>query len=105
MTKPKAEKGAWIIVALLFCFMLVNFVDKAVIGLAGVPIMHELHLTPQEFGFVGSSFFFLFSASAVITGFIVNRVQSRWALLVMGSLWALTQFPLLGTVGFGTLVA
>ncbi len=105
MPTPKAQKGGWIIVALLFLFMLVNFVDKAVIGLAGVPIMRELKLTPQEFGFVGSSFFFLFSLSAVVTGFIVNRVQSRWALLAMGSIWALTQFPLLGTVSFGTLVA
>ena len=105
MPKPEPQEGAWTIVALLFLFMLVNFVDKAVIGLAGVPIMRELHLTPKQFGFVGSSFFFLFSISAVVTGFIVNRVQARWALLAMGAVWALTQFPLLGTVGFGTLVA
>src|SRR6202007_252079 len=50
-------------------------------------------------------FFFLFSLSAVATGFIVNRVQSRWALLVMALIWALAQFPMLGTSGFGTLVA
>jgi MFS family permease len=47
----------------------------------------------------------LFSVSAIVTGFIVNRVQTRWALLTMGLVWALTQFPMLGTVGFATLVA
>ena len=41
----------------------------------------------------------------MVTGFIVNRVQTRWALLVMGLVWALTQFPMLGTVGFATVVA
>ena len=98
-------KGAWLIVALLFLFMLINFADKAVIGIAAVPIMKELQLSPRQFGLIGSSFFLLFSVSAIVTGFIVNRVQTRWALLTMGLVWALTQFPMLGAVGFATLVA
>ena len=105
MAKASPQQGGWIIVALLFFFMLINFVDKAIIGLAGVPIMNELGLTPKEFGLVNSSFFFLFSISAIVTGFIVNHVQSRWALLVMALIWALTQFPMLGTVGLTTLIA
>jgi len=40
--------------------MMINFADKAIIGLAGVPIMTELHPTPRQFGLVGSSFFLLF---------------------------------------------
>jgi MFS family permease len=84
--------------------MLINFVDKTVIGLAGVPIMRELGLTPSQFGLVGSSFFLLFSVSAIVVGFIVNRVDTRWVLAVMGLVWALTQFPMLGTVGLTTLM-
>ncbi|MBS0528038.1 MAG: MFS transporter, partial [Proteobacteria bacterium] len=105
MTDVRPAKGAWAIVALLFLFMMINFADKVIIGLAGVPIMTELHLSPKQFGLVGSSFFFLFSVSAVVTGFIVNRVQSRWALMAMGLLWALTQFPMVGTVGMELLIA
>ncbi len=105
MNKVRPGKGAWAIVGLLFVFMMINFADKAIIGLAGVPIMTELHLTPKQFGLVGSSFFLLFSISAVVTGFIVNRVQSKWALLVMGLIWALVQFPMLGTVGIELLIA
>src|SRR6516164_8893824 len=98
-------KEAWLLVGLLFLFMLINFADKAVIGIAAVPIMRDLQLSPRQFGLIGSSFFLLFSVSAIVTGFIVNRVQTRWALLAMGLVWALTQFPMLGTVGFATLVA
>src|SRR5580700_6421225 len=98
-------RGAWLVVALLFLFMLINFADKAVIGIAAVPIMQELQLSPRQFGLIGSSFFLLFSVSAIVTGFIVNRVQTRWALLTMGLVWALAQFPMLGTVGFAALVA
>ena len=105
MSGPIAQKGGWTIVVLLFFFMFINFADKAIIGLAGVPIMKELNLTPKDFGLVNSSFFFLFSISAVVTGFIVNHVQARWALLVMALIWSLAQFPMGGTVGFGALVA
>jgi MFS transporter, ACS family, D-galactonate transporter len=101
----RPPKAAWLIVALLFLFMLVNFADKAVIGIAAVPIMNELQLSPRQFGLLGSSFFLLFSLSAIVTGFIVNRVQTRWALLVMGLVWALTQFPMIGAVGFATIAA
>ena len=96
---------ARLIVALLFLFMAINFADKAVIGIAAVPIMRDLRLTPSQFGLIGSSFFLLFSVSAIVTGFVVNRVQTRWALLVMALVWALTQFPMLGNVGFATIVA
>lgn len=105
MSERKVPKGAWTITFLLFFFMMVNFADKAIIGLAGVPIMKELGLTPKEFGLVGSSFFLLFSVSAVVTGFVVNRIQSRWALALMGLIWALVQFPMLGTVSIEFLIA
>jgi MFS transporter, ACS family, D-galactonate transporter len=98
-------RQAWLMVALLFLFMVINFADKAVVGIAAVPIMDELHLGPREFGLLGSSFFLLFAVSAIVTGFIVNRVETRWALLVMGLVWALTQFPMLGNAGFATLIA
>jgi MFS transporter, ACS family, D-galactonate transporter len=103
--RAATPKEAWLIVALLFLFMVVNFADKAVIGIAAVPMMQELRLSPSQFGLIGSSFFLLFSVSAVVTGFVADRVQTRWVLLVMGLVWALTQFPMLGQVGFATVVA
>jgi MFS transporter, ACS family, D-galactonate transporter len=52
----QTPKEAWLIVGLLFLFMLINFADKAVIGIAAVPIMQELKLGPRQFGLLGSSF-------------------------------------------------
>jgi MFS family permease len=103
-TSSGTPKGAWKITALLFLFMLVNFADKIVVGLAGVPIMAELKLEPEQFGLLGSSFFFLYSIAAIIVGFIVNRVATRWVLLALALIWALAQFPMVGTVGFTTLL-
>lgn len=44
MVAQPTPKGAWKITFLLFLFMLVNFADKIVVGLAGVPIMTDLKL-------------------------------------------------------------
>src|SRR5437764_2464706 len=104
MTTQTSPKGAWKITFLLFLFMLVNFADKIVVGLAGVPIMTELKLEPEQFGLLGSSFFFLFSISAIVVGFIVNRIDTRWVLLALAAVWALAQFPMVGTVSFTTLL-
>jgi MFS family permease len=103
-TPTETPKGAWKITFLLFLFMVVNFADKIVVGLAGVPIMTELKLEPEAFGLLGSSFFLLFSIAAIVVGFIVNRVDTRWVLLVLALIWALAQFPMVGTVGFTTLL-
>src|SRR5258708_23037383 len=104
MTTQPTPKDAWKITFLLFLFMLVNFADKIVVGLAGVAIMTELKLEPEQFGLLGSSFFFLFSIAAIVVGFIVNRVATRWVLLALAAVWALAQFPMMGTVSFTTLL-
>src|ERR1700709_2956293 len=104
MNAQPTPKGAWKITLLLFLFMLVNFADKIVVGLAGVPLMTEVKLEPEQFGLLGSSFFFLFSISAIVVGFIVNRIATRWVLLALALIWALAQFPMVGNVGFTPLV-
>ncbi len=101
----ETPKGAWPAAAMLFGYMLINFADKAVVGLAAVPIMQELSLTPKQFGLLGSAFFLLFSVSAVLVGFVANRRPTRWILLILALSWALVQFPMLFGVGFTTLLA
>ncbi|HTB04603.1 MAG TPA: MFS transporter [Bradyrhizobium sp.] len=96
---------AWAVVAMMFLFMLINFADKAVIGLAAVPIIADLHLTNEQFGQVGSAFFLFFSISAVLIGFLVNRVSTKWVLTAMALIWAFTQLPMLGVVSLPILFA
>jgi len=98
-------KGAWGMTALLFLFMLINFADKVVVGLAAQPIMKDLNLDPRQFGLIGSSFFFLFAISAIVVGFMSNRIETRRTLLVMAILWSVVQFPMLGTVSLEVLIA
>jgi ACS family D-galactonate transporter-like MFS transporter len=98
-------KGAWGMTALLFLFMLINFADKVVVGLAAQPIMKDLNLDPKQFGLIGSSFFFLFAISAIVVGFLSNKIETRRTLLVMAILWSIVQFPMVGMVSLEVLVA
>jgi hypothetical protein len=95
---------AWIVVGLLFLFMLVNFADRAVLGLAAVPIMRDLGLTHSQFGLIATSFFTLFSVGGVIGGFLVNRVASRWVLAALALIWSLCQLPMMLSVSVAALV-
>ena len=97
-------KGAWTVASMLFVYMMINFADKAIVGLAAVPIMKEMGLTPKEYGLLGSSFFLLFSISGILVGFLANRRPTRWIILILAASWALVQFPMVGAVGFTTLL-
>src|SRR5947209_4762235 len=100
--RQKAPRAAWGMVALLFLYMVLNFADKIIVGLAGVPIMTELKLSPSDFGLLGSSFFFLYSVSSLVFGFIRYRVPTRWVRPSLALVCALSQFPMLGAAGFTT---
>src|SRR5665213_135536 len=104
-TQQRPLEGAWGITALLFLFMLINFADKVVVGLAAVPLMKDLGLTPEQFGDIGSAFFLLFAVSAILVGLITNRVRAKRTLLVMAIVWSLAQFPMLGNVSLEALIA
>jgi ACS family D-galactonate transporter-like MFS transporter len=57
----QTPKGAGTVATMLFRYMLVNFADKAVVGLAAVPIMRDMGLAPRDHGLLGSRFFLLYS--------------------------------------------
>jgi MFS transporter, ACS family, D-galactonate transporter len=95
----------WVIVASLFLFMLINFADKAVLGLVAIPMMHDMQLTPGQFGLVGSAFFLLFSLSGIGIGLIADRVNLKWLLAALALTWAVAQLPLAWPVSFVILLA
>ncbi|MFG3136424.1 MFS transporter [Streptomyces sp. NPDC048211] len=106
---PPDETGrrrrAWLIAALIVTFMLINYADKAVLGLAAVPIMDELQLSNSAYGLIASSFAVLFSLSGFLAGFFSSRISSRVMLFVMALLWAVAQVPVLLVASVPALVA
>lgn len=100
------QRKAWTVVALLFFYSVINFFDKLVLGLAAVPIMKELQLSPAQYGIVASSFYWLYAVSGVIVGlFVVNRIRSKWLLVILVAIWSIAQAPVAFSSGLSALVA
>jgi ACS family D-galactonate transporter-like MFS transporter len=94
----------WLVVGLLFLFMVINYADRAVLGLAAEPLMRELGLTPSQFGKVGSAFFFFYCLSGIVLGFVINRVETRWMLFVLVLIWSAAQFPMIAMGNYAVLL-
>ncbi|NDZ69837.1 MFS transporter [Streptomyces sp. SID10362] len=99
------RRRAWLITALIVAFMLINYADKSVLGLAAVPIMDELGISNSTYGMISSSFALLFSLSGLIVGFVSARVSSRVLLFTMAVVWAVAQLPVLIVASVPALVA
>ncbi|MDQ1050931.1 MFS transporter [Streptomyces sp. V4I2] len=100
------RRRARTVLAMLALFIVVNAADKAVLGLTAGPIKDDLGLSATEFGTIASSFYLLFSLSAVSVGFLGDRIRPRPLLAVLALVWAVAQLPiLLPATGFGALVA
>ncbi|MFG2006112.1 MFS transporter [Spirillospora sp. NPDC048911] len=98
-------RRAHVVIALLMTFMALNFADKAVLGLLADPIRDDLDLTATEFGAIASAFYLLFSLSAVLVGFLGNRLRARPLLAGLVLVWSVAQLPiLLPVAGFAVLL-
>lgn len=91
----KRRRYGWLVTVSLLFLMMLSWADKAVLGLAAVPIMKDLHITPETFGLVSSAMFFTFGVAQLVAAPLANRLQSRWILLVICILWSLAQAPIL----------
>ncbi|MEW1996842.1 MFS transporter [Streptomyces coelicoflavus] len=99
------RRRAWLITAMIVAFMLINYADKSVLGLAAVPIMDELEISNSTYGMISSSFALLFSLSGLVVGFVSARVSSRVLLFTMAAVWAVAQLPVLFAASVPALVA
>ncbi|WP_030723730.1 MFS transporter [Streptomyces sp. NRRL F-2580] len=98
----RTRRRAWTVTALLVVFMMINFADKSVLGLAAEEIRQDLGLSASAFGLASSAFFLLFSVSGAAVGLLADRIRPKWLLLAMAVLWSLSQAPL--AVGGGLAV-
>ncbi|MEU8080038.1 MFS transporter [Catellatospora citrea] len=88
------RRRAWIVTAMLVAFMMINFADKSILGLAADPIREDLGLSATQFGTANSAFFLLFSIFGAVGGLLADRVRPRRLLLGMVLLWSVSQAPL-----------
>lgn len=88
----KTPKYSWIILLILVASGMINQVDKVIIGLVSVPLMKELHLSPSQWGIVGSSFFWFFTFSSFILGGMADSRNTKKMFTWISFVWLIVQF-------------
>ncbi|UUY09797.1 MFS transporter [Pseudomonas sp. J452] len=104
MQSPSHNRRS-LIICMLMAVMVISVLDKTIFAFAGPQIIDELKLSPEQFGFIGSAFFFLYSLSGVLVGFLANRLPTRWILSGMSVVWMAAQILTAISTSFYALVA
>jgi MFS family permease len=84
---------------------MLNFLDKAVIGLAGHQIIEEFDISPTTFGLINAFFFAFFIPASAIGGYLIDRFRSKTVLSVMVCIWGIAMLPMLLPLGVAFLFA
>ncbi|PBC54962.1 MFS transporter [Rhodococcus sp. ACPA1] len=101
----ESRRTAWGLTGVLVLMYMVNFADKAVLGIIAQPLAHELGLSSSEIGLAGSVFFLMLSLGGLLSGVLDRWLGLRWALAILAILWSVAMLPLIVAAGFATLLA
>lgn len=106
VTPPPRESRAtaWSLTALLVSLYVVNWGDKAVLGLVAQPLSEELGLSASQIGLVGSAFFLTFTIGGFSAGVLNKWMTLKWALALLAIGWSLAMLPIVMAATFSVLL-
>ncbi|MFF0815623.1 MFS transporter [Rhodococcus sp. NPDC003318] len=97
-------KRAWGMTGLVIFLYVVNYADKAVLGIIAQPLARELGLSSSQIGLVGSLFFLTFTIGGFLAGPMNKYMTLRWALLALGLVWSVVMLPLVVSASLAMLI-
>ncbi|WP_409367420.1 MFS transporter [Lysinibacillus sp. 38-6] len=106
-TLESSRKYNWIlwgIIAFLFFGNLINFSGKNIIGLSADLVMKDLGLNANQWGVVGSAYYWLFPVAGIIGAAISDRFGTKKVLSILIFSWGIIQFGALAINGFSALI-
>lgn len=87
---PRVTKGylRYALVVLFFANFL-SYADRQVIATMEEQLKHDLHVTPTEFGYIGSAFTVGYMVFAPIVGYLITRVRRPLVFAACVLVWSL----------------
>jgi MFS family permease len=86
---PEYDPRRWFVVPLLFCGILINYLDRGNLSLAAPSLMQEFHLNPILMGTLLSAFLWTYATLQIPAGFLVDRFGIKWTYAAAFLLWSL----------------
>lgn len=103
-SKEKINWVIWGIITFLFFANLINFSGKNIVGLSADLIMNDLGLNTNQWGLVGSAYYWLFPIAGIIGAALSDKFGTKKILSVLILSWGIIQFGALAINGFSALI-
>jgi MFS transporter, ACS family, D-galactonate transporter len=104
MNSLKASRVRYSVLAAVFVTVVINYMDRTNISVAGTLISKELHLNSLQMGTVFSAFSWTYATLQIPGGILADRFGSRILYSIMLILWSLATLALGFAVGLVSII-
>ena len=96
-------KFRWVICALLFFSVAVNYIDRLVIGILKKPLSAQLGWSETDYGYIAAAFSFAYAFGYLFGGRVIDKLGVKRGLPLFVLLWSLAAIAhgLVGFIGLG----
>lgn len=78
-----------VLLALLVAAVFINYVDRGNLSVSTTQLTHELHLSPDQLGLLLGAFFWTYSFSQLLAGWLINRFNVHLIFSIGFLVWSL----------------
>ncbi|HSG35582.1 MAG TPA: MFS transporter [Sphingomonadaceae bacterium] len=79
----------WVICALLFFVITINYIDRQVLGVLKPLIEEDLGWSEVDYGNIVSAFQFSYGIGLLVVGRLLDKVGTRWGMAIAIAVWSL----------------
>ena len=102
--RNESRAQAWSLTVIVVVLYIINWSDKAILGLVAQPLAEEFGLSASQIGLVGSGFFLTFTIGGFFAGPLDKLMTVRWSLVLLSLVWAATMLPIIAVASFAVLL-
>lgn len=101
----KATKMRWIVAALMWLAIAINYIDRTVLSAAAPHLIQELSIPADQMGFILSAFFWSYALLQIPAGWFADRFGQKIGLGLSVGLWSIATSMTGLATGFYSLFA
>ncbi|WP_233834079.1 MFS transporter [Paraburkholderia sp. ZP32-5] len=85
----KVKGLRWWMIGLLTLGTITNYLARSSLSVAAPTVLHHLHISTHEYGWITGAFLVMYPIGAPLTGYLIDRVGLRFGFLLCGVAWSL----------------
>ncbi len=98
------NRRRWILLALVFVAIVINYVDRGNLSVAAPAMMKDFQITPATMGVLLSAFFWTYAVFQIPAGVLVDRFGIRWAYTGAFLVWSIASASIALSRGPGDVI-